>query len=364
MEIEHINFKWEKFWYMGSEECFKIAKRLENKFWGETFQALGEIQKTIIFAQPESIMYQNVWSNFLFLRGNKPLCKTDFPECIRNNINQVGDFFSPASGQFLSIDEFNEKYQCNMNYLVFQGLKNTITNGINSISPPSIDYNDCIRPRLPALLQIFGGSEKGCQKIYRILNKKALLNATQDAEIKWHHELNAILSIKCWEAIWKIPREIDLSNKQKYLQIQINNHVLPTNYSVSKYNPLIDPRCSFCGNEPEKLSHLFYDCQLVRNLYSQIQNFLIDALCPMAFTKRYCLLGYHQLNGKSRENMILSLSRCYIWKQKAKKDQISLLTWKTYLKHHLELIKESIAIGSTLERDNFDEKWGTIFLQF
>ena len=153
-----------------------------------------------------------------------------------------------------------------------------------------------------------------------------------------------------------------MTNKQRFMQIQINNHVLPTNYTVSKHNPLTSPECTFCNAERETLSHLFFDCIKVQGLYRQIEGILITALSPMTFLKKYCLFGYDKLKGSDKENLMSALCRAYIWKQKAKKSSLCIASWKAYIRADLEVKKACININKIDEVANFEYDWGALLL--
>ena len=144
-------------------------------------------------------------------------------------------------------------------------------------------------------MKIVGATKKGCNKFYRCLTAKTKINVTKDAEDKWTESLQFNLSLQFWSDIWKLPNQSFLSNKLKFLQIQINNHVLPTK------------------REPEKYSHLFVDFPKVTLFYEGVQNILDHLALPINFIKRFCIFGSNCSNGSSKENIILSLCRGFIW---------------------------------------------------
>ena len=60
-----------------------------------------------------------------------------------------------------------------------------------------------------------------------------------------------------WYKAWKICNKFLVQNEMKWVKIQINRHILPTNYTVNKYKPDVDPGCSLCtNNHAEKLTIL------------------------------------------------------------------------------------------------------------
>ena len=182
-----------------------------------------------------------------------------------------------------------------------------------------------------------------------------------NAEDKWTESLQFNPSLQFWSDTWKLHNQSFLSHKLKFLQIQINNHVLPTNYTVSQYNPMTSPLCTFCQGEPEKYSHLFFDCPLVTLFYEGVKNFLDHLALPIHFIKRFCIFGSNCSNGSSKENIILSLCRGYIWRQKAKKSNLNIEAWKQYIKFNLELQKTTLTITNNFKAlADFEENWEAI----
>ena len=196
-----------------------------------------------------------------------------------------------------------------------------------------------------------------------MLQKNNKINATKVSEDNWSRVLGTNYSISFWDKIYKLPYEANLENKIKFLQIQINLHALPTNFSVNKYNALTSPNCTFCNSNPEHIAHLFYGCRLVQNLFKQIRPFLAGNLIAIVFNRRFCLFGSYNSRGDSCENIIVMLARGYIWRQKARKSIINFDTWKLYIKNKLDLQK----LGSTFSANpdimyDFDTKWSTLLL--
>ena len=113
--------------------------------------------------------------------------------------------------------------------------------------------------------------------------------------------------------------------------------------------------------EPEKLEHLLFSCRLVQILLNKIKSYLEKNQIQVIFNKRYCIFGSNNSNGDSCENMILMLTRGFIWKQKAINSNISVESWKNYIKDKLELQKLGIYLTSNDSKIlDFDLKWSTL----
>ena len=58
----------------------------------------------------------------------------------------------------------------------------------------------------------------------------------------------------------------------KWINLQILKFILPTNYTVNKYKPSQDPRCSFCTAHSERLPYLVWSCLVVRDFWKMVGN--------------------------------------------------------------------------------------------
>ena len=90
---------------------------------------------------------------------------------------------------------------------------------------------------------------------------------TKNDENKWHNEFETIFSINTLNKMWQIIKYALLSNKIKWININILKHLLPTNQSVNKYKPTKDPRCSFCTDYLELLQDFVWSCPVVRDFW-------------------------------------------------------------------------------------------------
>ena len=108
--------------FMGTDTCLNIAKRLTNPFWKEVFFSFSETLKAAEFQYPQDFFSFNLWGNFSFLRANRPLTISEFSSLRGKKVAQVGNFFD-QNGSFLSCTDFNNKYGTLLNFLKFESLK-------------------------------------------------------------------------------------------------------------------------------------------------------------------------------------------------------------------------------------------------
>ncbi len=72
-----------------------------------------------------------------------------------------------------------------------------------------------------------------------------------------------------WEKAWSLPYRFCISNKLRELHLKILHNIYVSNYTLSKCMD-IDGNCSFCSDQPEKLAHLFYECNYSKKFWRLI----------------------------------------------------------------------------------------------
>ena len=58
-------------------------------------------------------------------------------------------------------------------------------------------------------------------------------------------------------------------------QYRLIHRIIATNTFLYKIHYVKSNTCTFCSTEPETLSYLFYDCQIVKNLWKEVQTWII-----------------------------------------------------------------------------------------
>ena len=157
-----------------------------------------------------------------------------------------------------------------------------------------------------------------------------MLRDTSIMEKKWHEALGKTISLEAWDKLWKMLKNPLTSNKQKWIQLQINRFSLPTNYSVNKYKAEQSPWCSFCrcNTHTERIPNLFWNCPVVKNFWVFIETFLQNFHPSFTLGMKEAILGDIRYELNSSINTILVWSREFIWKSKfgaRKLDEIDYL---------------------------------------
>ena len=285
----------------------------------------------------------NFFENSMFKYGNNRITKSDFSRLWLSKIRQVGDLFDCnfEPPRFHTCQELNLKYGTKLDFLSYKKLKTSINSAANLINNKCFDpiKSDCRLPRLPILFKIGILAKKGCSAFYAIFRSKDITNgATSKSENKWHQKLNTNLSIDYWNNVFKLPKKMLVGNKIIWTQIQINKHLLPTNYTVNKYDKSVSPLCSFCAQHPEELHQLLWGCSIVRQFWIMVTNMFSNFYPNFILGRKEAIFGHSDSGGDSVFNTLLILSRYFIWKKKFTSKILDEIDYINYIKDQLELI--------------------------
>ncbi len=121
--------------------------------------------------------------------------------------------------------------------------------------------------------------------------------------------------------VYQLPFKISKDSKLQWFQYRINNRILGTNYLLKKKKGIKgNDSCTFCGSSPETLSHLFWDCDIVKNFWKNIQDW-VNQTCPfirLELSKQDAILG--NLKHSVAISNIILIARLHIYQNKMKLD--------------------------------------------
>ena len=169
-------------------------------------------------------------------------------------------------------------------------------------------------PLQPLLINVASMTIKGCSSYYKILRKKNNLKAIlAEREEKWHGELNTIFGISFWNQTYSFTASIKFDNRLKWMQYQIVRNSQFTNIRVNKFKPNVSPLCSYCKQELEKISHLYFHCPFVLAFWVEIQSWLNSFSVNFPLSVNCILFGYKKESYDSKINYTILTAKSYIW---------------------------------------------------
>ena len=342
---------------MGPSKLQFIGKKMHNRFWGEVFGSVMPIMQGAYFCTPEKIFQSSFWDNPKILRSNKPIKKNAFP-ILANTISNVIDFYKLGTSRLMTYQEFRNHHLIDLDIDTYTELSYILSTSIRSLGIIEQRIPVFQLPVQPVIVNIATLTEKGCNVYYRMLRKKKnLVNNIHTRESKWHLELGTAFGVDFWNKAYIFTAEIKNNNYIKWLHYQIVRNSLFTNYRVHQIKRHISPLCTACS-AIEKVSHVFWDCDLVWQFWQEVQVWLQQFNVSSTITKNMVLFGFHKESSSSKINVTLLLGKTYIWKNKFRDTALSINAFKKSIKKNLDDLKHSYEY---LGKEILFDQWNLIY---
>ena len=158
----------------------------------------------------------------------------------------------------------------------------------------------------------------------------------------------------------KVNNQANIRTSRK--QFKLLHRKLPTNSFLQKIGLQDNGNCSFCGDEPDTLTHLCWTCNKTQLFWMEVVVWLkeCDVVRESYSLKMTTALGLKPdtSNFKLQINYCLLLARFFVWCCKVKEKGMRWCNFKQILKWNFEI--ETTAPQNKLEL----KKWNPLSLTF
>ena len=264
-----------------------------------------------------NIRRQWLWMN-KYIKINKQEIKWN--PWINKGIKLIHDIVDNL-GNFLSVNELEQRYNFKCDFLKYNSLKDAIPKiWREKLKTINIQRDTIIVGESPCIeirKQITSVKSITNKMIYwELVNKIKIPPITKD---KWVQEFN--LDIANWEKIFEVAKIIR-DTKIRTFQYKLLFNLTPCNLYLFKIGRHNTHTCHNCASV-DNIGHYFYECNETRNFWLSLQNWWnIMENDHIIITKEYALLGIINSNEKSDKlNACLQLARWYIYTEKLNSQQ-------------------------------------------
>ena len=333
-----------------SKKDFLTRVEARDPFFREIINVWTEVNFEPLLKSIEHFNSQILWLNSLFKIDNKIFFYKDW---FSNGVIQVKDLLKDEN-TFFSFREFKEKFNFTVCPLTYCGVISMLKKAKRLIVNNSTEI-----VKYESISSALRKTEKASQLVYKILvDKKSVLpNRSQE---KWQTDCN------CYDINWKgaylLSRQCTKSSKLIEFQFKLLHRRLPTNFFLQKIGLKDNGNCSFCGDEPDTLIHLFWTCNKTQLFWKEVVVWLkeCDVVRETYSLKMITALGLKPdtSNFKLQINYCLLLARFFVWCCKVKEKGMSWCNFKRILKRNFEI--ETTAPQNKLEL----KKWNPLSLTF
>ena len=117
-----------------------------------------------------------------------------------------------------------------------------------------------------------------------------------------------------WKDIYTLPRKVTINAYIRSFQYKILNNILYLNKKLHTFGLPNTQQCSFCKMEEEIISHLFYYCIHIQDIWNQVQIYFTDCFHFSQLTRQTAIFGFHDIDNDTFliQNHILLLFK-YIY---------------------------------------------------
>ena len=308
---------------------------------------------------PSKIMFAPIWNNPTFLKENKPLKPEMYPS-LSSKIYYTYDLFKYNSKYICSYEEITNKLGI-VNRDAYLEIQSIVEQAVRLLGFHLDDIDSLEPPMQPLIFQILSSTSTGCSRFYKLLRKIKNLDNSSNLlirEEKWHIELNERLSVDLWRSAYQHTVQIKRNNNLKWMQYQIVRNCQFTNYRVNKFKPSISPLCSYCSVDNEKISHLYFGCNFVKNFWIQVAAWTNDFSLTLPLNITSIIFGKAGESQDSVVNCLILWGKLYIWQNKFKN---ALLSLPVFLKFIFQKIKELKDVCEYLQKTEVFDQWLPIF---
>ena len=193
--------------------------------------------------------------------------------------------------------------------------------------------------------------------LYNIQINRVSNNLVIKSHTKWDEEIDHVN----WKNAHNIPFRTIINTKLRAFQYKYLMRIVPNNNFLYKINLNNTSLCDFCNMFVETNKHLFWECQLSRAFWSELEGFLRVKHIDIKLDYKTISLGYmDQSSFSTLLNCILIYAKYFIFKNKYEKTSPSFSHFKNYLKYQ-EKIERLIALAKD-KLPEHENKWNQLQL--
>ena len=196
--------------------------------------------------------------------------EVSFKDWWSKGITKVKHLQKPECNSYLSLKDFQLKYDLNVAPLHFCGLISAVkTLGNSSLK----EVNDNKQEYKPLSTKL-----SNCKKASALVYKSLVRNkgeAPRNSQKKWLMDCSCFSSENLnWSSVYLLALCCTKSKKLIEFHFKLVHRHLATNNFLFKIKLEENGNCTFCQNAPETLIHLFWACQKSSKLWKSVMEWL------------------------------------------------------------------------------------------
>ena len=292
-----------------------IVITLPSQFYKDAIKAWVTFRSKLQTNDVRSILDEPICGNNRIRHKNTPLWFDTFSKDAIRTINDIWDANNKAFiEENIILSQLTDKTKGVKQYRIIKSsingewLNNLMANQLNN------SENDINKRKIAIRQGTIQINKMPLKQLQCLLNE----NNYQPKYIdKWNTVFNTDIN---WKTHWKYSSETLLSNKEKQIHWKLIHNAIFTEYRLSLIGRS-NGKCHFCKTETEYLTHLFYECAVVRDVLIKLNDKINATLQQnghehVHFDLRNVILGFEIQSDRIRIylNTILQIVKWEVWK--------------------------------------------------
>ena len=342
-----------KIFMLGSTYSLNLARNINNKFWAEILNCWSQLTRELPSKNMRDPLSIPMWYN-------PSISKSElfFPNWYSKGVISVSDLLS-SDGQIISIQDLKSGYNIKTNFLEYHRVTSNLQVYLSKLqSFPAFH----VKPTFHSQIYTLTKSKRGSKDFYSIFQTNCIENETKSYYSFWENSLKTKINKEMWLQTYKNCFKTIHDNEIKWFQYRILHRILGTKEYLFKIKYKNDNVCVFCKQNVETIMHLFVDCNVVKNFWSEIKrNVSLYLGLELALTPQDIILGVLKAT-TTTTNIIYLTAKAYIF-QTARSNGI--LIFQNYCQFIKNIyIEQEFASKLEINHTNFVKVWGKINLLF
>ena len=187
------------------------------------------------------------------------------PQLMNASFEKIVDIYCFEEHRFPTYTELSHNFGDNVDNLFYWGLVAAIPHTWK-IQVKTGDLAEAID--IESKAQKIAGTKNSSKRIYWALILQTF-QTLRSAKTLWENDLNISIDNEGWWSLYSNLRKYVIPAKLLYFQYRLLHHALTTNVRRNKWNPEINPKCTFCKHDQETILHLLIECKHINPLWQK-----------------------------------------------------------------------------------------------
>ncbi len=252
-----------------------------------------------------AILESVIWYNSEIKVNDAPVF---YRRCFQKGIIYIKDIIDLRTNKFLSFEAFVAKYGHTITFVEYHGLISAIPRPMKQILRQIPQEGNTFVHNYDKFVQKNWDSKYFYSK--SIENK----HIVPTLSLKWQNLLQTVIDDETISKVLENIKVITLSTKLRSFLYRLIHFAILTNTKLYEWKIVDSELCTFCNTEPETYIHLFWECQVARQIWKQVENWCKNkANRNITPTLKKIMLCKLSLNALDCINSICLITMQYIY---------------------------------------------------